>query len=327
MKNPYILTCTVLTLSVLLYRPITVWSQDSSPAEKKTEDKSEVTETKEVATQDEDALRVVKEARSRLFQHKSVQADITQLVSLGDYRFRSSGKYLAGEEFKSRIEYAVKLGNLEGTFLEVCDGQILHSRRQISEVNNKSAGGKPPKIELARRDINKILRETQLYLDQPAAVRAAEIGIGGLPAILASLERTMIFESVKEEIEDEIPVLIVQGSWNKEESEKLAAGMQGLSTQIMQFMPDKVRITFNKETLFPQKFQYLKEIPQSPGVFQPLLTVAFENAAINQPIPANRFNYIPPPGTEERDETAMFIEAIKASATIVAPVEEGVKEE
>lgn len=327
MKNPYILTFTVLSLSVLFYRPMTVWSQDNSPPETEAVEKTETSEVKEVVSQDEDALRVVREARSRLFQHKSVQADITQLVSLGDYRFRSSGKYLAGEEFKSRIEYAVKLGNLEGTFLEVCDGQILHSRRQISEVNKKSAGGKPPRIELARRDINKILRETQLYLDQPAAVRAAEIGIGGLPAILASLERTMIFESVKEETEDETPVLIVQGSWNKAESEKLAAGMQGLSTQIMQFMPDKVRITFNKETLFPQKFQYLKEIPQSPGVYQPLLTVSFENAAINQPIPANRFNYIPPPGTEERDETAMFIQAIKESAKIVAPAEEALKEE
>ncbi|MBT5020241.1 MAG: hypothetical protein HON04_16030, partial [Planctomicrobium sp.] len=243
------------------------------------------------------------------------------------YRFQSSGKYLAGEEFKSYLEYAVKLGNLEGTFLEVCDGQILHTRRQITEVQKNGAAPKPPQIELARRDINKILRETQLYLDQPAAVRAAEIGIGGLPAILASLERTMIFESVKEETAGEIPVLIVQGSFNKDVFEKLNAGMQGLSSQILQFMPDKVRITFNKETLFPQKFQYLKELLQSPGVYEPLLTVSFDNAAINQPIPANRFSYIPPPGTEERDETAMFIEAIKASANIIAPVEEAVKEE
>lgn len=326
MKNPYILTA-LFALVAALTSPLTpVWSQEDSTPATEAKENTETLSGKEVATHNEEALNVVREARSRLFQHKSVQADITQLVSMGDYRFRSSGKYLAGEDFKTRIEYAVKLGNLEGTFLEVCDGQILHSRRQITEVGNKPAGGQPPKIELARRDINKILRETQLFLDQPAAVRAAEIGIGGLPAILASLERTMIFESLKEDVDGESPVLIVQGKWNSAEFQKLASGMQGLSAQILQFMPDKVRITFNKETLFPQKFQYLKELPQSPGVYEPLLTVSFENAAINQPIPVNRFSYIPPPGMEERDETAMFIQAIKESAELIKPDHEAAEE-
>lgn len=314
MNNPYILTLLVLAVLSLVRGDQRAWSQEPPAANSAPTGNPEDKPEKELTPPDPAAIEVIKEARSRLFQYKSVQADITQQVSLGDFRFQASGKYLAGEEFRSRVEYSVKLGEMEGVFLEVCDGQILHTRRQISEKQTPGSKTTAPTIELTRRDINKILRETQLYLDQPEAVRAAEIGIGGLPAILASLERTMVFEALHEETEAGRPVLIVQGRWNPTERDRLLVGLGGLASQIEQFLPDRVRITFEKETLFPTRFQYLKQISEEKMVYRPLLTVSFSNAIMNQPIPQQRFNYIPPPGMEERDETALFIEAIQMSA-------------
>ena len=314
MKNPYILTFVILTLAVS-YVPLgTVWSQDNSEAPSNTPKATETTTDKEVAAQNEDALNVVREARARLFRHQTVRADIVQRVSLGDFRFEASGKYLAGEGFRSRIEYRVTLGELEGEFLEVCDGQILHTRRQIVRQIATSPTTETPQIELTRRDIQKILRETQLYLDQPEAVRAAEIGIGGLPAILASLERTMVFEAIREVEEGGRQLIVVQGRWDLAQQERLIAGLGGLAAQVQNFFPDRVQITFAKDTLFPTSFQYLKKLPNNESSYRPMLTVAFQNAVINEPIPLQNFNYISPPGLEERDETAQFIEAIQQAA-------------
>lgn len=315
MKNPHILTLLCITCLASLISLSPLFSQEEEVAPDKQGESTEPVESEEVTQQNEEALSLVREARSRLFQHQTVQADLSQLVSLGTYRFQSSGKYMAGDGFRTRIEYSVKLGNLAGEFLEVCDGQILHTRRQISNLQPNVDANQAPTVELARRDINKILQETQLFLDQPEAVRAAEIGIGGLPAILASLERMMIFDALEAKTTEEgRAVQVVSGKWNSDQQSKLAGGLEGLSAQIKQFLPDRVQITFAADTLFPEKFQYLKELPNRQGVYESLLTVAFNNAVINEPIPPHQFNYIPPPGMEERDETAMFIEAIKLAA-------------
>lgn len=316
MKNPYILTFTLLFTLTCSLRVVLAWPQADKAPKKPTAESTEVPEAKDVPIQNEKALQVVKESRSRLFEFQSVQADMSQHVALGDFHFQASGKYFAGEGFKSRIEYSVKLGEMEGDFLEVCDGQILHTRRQIRTKASAAKTSAPPQIELTRRDIRKIIQEVQLDLDKPEIVRAAEIGIGGLPAILASLERTMIFDGIREDIEDGEPVVIVQAVWNPAEHNRIMVGLGGLSAQIQQFLPDRVRITFSKATLFPKKFQYLTKLTQEESSYRPILTVAFTNVILNEPIPVRQFNYTPPSGMEERDETAMFIEAIQKSAKV-----------
>ncbi len=319
MKNPYILTLTLLFTLTCSLRVVSAWPQAEDAPDKSTAESTQPTETKSVPTQNEEALQVVRDSRTRLFDFQSVQADMTQRVALGDFHFQASGKYFAVEGFKSRIEYSVKLGEMEGDFLEVCDGQILHTRRQIRTKPSATKTPTPPQVELTRRDIQKIIREIQLYADKPEAYRAAEMGIGGLPAVLASLERTMIFDAIREEEEEGEPVLVVQGVWNPNEQNRILTGLGGLSSQIQEFLPDRVRISFSKATLFPRKFQYLKKLTEEETSYRPILTVSFTNVILNEPIPAQRFSYIPPPGMEERDETAIFIEAIQKSAKVPTP--------
>ncbi len=327
MKNPYILTFVILICLGGSFRALTAWSQDANTPPSEVKKKTESTEEKELAPPSEEAINVLQEARSRLFRHDFVQADLAQRISLGDFRFEATGKYYASNPFKTRLEYSVKLGEMEGVFLEVCDGQVLHTSRQILSSSVGAKEDAAPQIELTRRDIQKIINATNLHIDQPDAVRAAEIGIGGVPAILASLERAMIFDSLLEEDEDGKPVVILQGRWNQEEKGRLLTGLGGISSQIQPFLPDRVRVTFDKETLFPQKFQYLKKISEERSTYSPLLTVEFSNVIINEPIPVQRFTYIPPPGMEERDETEVFIKGIQdAAATQTSPPVEAKKE-
>jgi len=296
------------------FRVVQAWPQANETPEKTADESAEPVTTKDVPVLNPEALRVVKESRTRLFEFKSVQADMQQHVALGDFHFLASGKYFASYPFKSRIEYSVTLGGMEGDFLEVCDGQILHTRRQIRTKPTASKNIAPPQVELARRDIQKIIEEANHYPNDSAAFRAAEIGIGGLPAVLASLERTMIFNAIREDIEDGEPVVIVQAVWNPDEQDRIMVGLGGLAPQIQRFLPDRVRITFNKATLFPQKFQYLKKLTAEETSYRPILTVAFTNVILNEPIPVQRFTYFPTPGMVERDETSDFINTIQEVA-------------
>ncbi len=327
MKNPYILTLALLLFFAGSLRAVTAWSQDANTPPADTPKTSEDADSKELAPPNEEALLVLQEARSRLLRYEFVQADLAQRISLGDFRFEATGKYYASHPFKTRLEYSVKLGEMEGVFLEVCDGQVLHTSRQITSASVGKKEDATPQIELTRRDIQKIINETNLHIDQPDAVRAAEIGIGGVPAILASLERVIIFDSIREEDEDGKPVIILQGRWNEEEKGKLLTGLGGLSSQVQQFLPDRVRVTFDKQTLFPQKFQYLKKLSEERSTYSPLLTVEFSNVVINELIPVQRFTYIPPPGMEERDETDTFIKGIQdAAAASASPPAEAKQE-
>lgn len=322
MKNPHKLTSAACGLVVIGFVVLQVRGQDEPQTTLDSQDSQQSASQEQVAPPNPEAVKLLQDARTRLFNHESVQAELVQKVVLGGYRFSASGRYLSGRDFRTRLEFSAQLGEMEASYLEVCDGQILHTRRQINRLASR-ANEQPstPEIELTRRDIQKILSEVQLFLDQPPAVRAAEIGIGGLPAILASLERTMIFVSLTEASLEGNPVLVIEGRWNPDERDRIMTGLGQMAAQINQFMPERVRVAFDQDTLFPRRIQYLQRASSESSVYNALLTVEFANVRLNQPIPIQQFRYLPPPGMEERDETATFVEHI-LEATNPPPVSE-----
>lgn len=278
---------------------------------------------KKVATSDPQAVDLIQQARNRLFERRSVQADMFQLVSLGTYRFQSSGKYLSATGLRYRLEYRVELGELEGRFLEVCDGQVLHTRRQISAASLPSGTAAAPEVELTRRDIQKIIREARNIQQTAAgttpaaeistAVLTAEIGIGGLPAVLASLERSLIFEPVQKETAADRRYLVIQGTWRENRRDELLTGLGAMANQIGGFLPDQVRVSFSEETLFPEKIVYLKSTTPQGKTYEPMVLIEYRNVVLDQPVLDQQFIYVAPPGLEERDETASYLEALKLS--------------
>lgn len=315
MKNLPILTLVLTLAAIGLFRAAQAW-QEKQAEHGTNSDETVQTDASEGFTVDsERAAELFQQARERLFEHASVQANMSQLVSLGTYKFRSSGAYMAGEDFRYRLEYQVELADLQGSFLEVCDGQILHTRRQIAKAEGTALTAAAAEVELTRRDIQRILRETRDNLDVPEALHAAEIGLGGLPAVLASLERSMIFDAVREETLGGRDYFVLQGTWSEEHRGELMEGLGGVAGQIAGFLPDLVRIYLERETLFPERFVYLKRISEERQSYRPMLTVEFTDVTLGESLPAQAFIYVAPPGMEERDETAFFLQMIR-SATL-----------
>lgn len=319
MKKLPTLTVAFLLLAIGGYQVASAWQAETSAASSAAEGKLEPSTSESVTTNPE-ALELIQQARNRLFERQSVQAEMSEVMTLGNYTFRSTGSYTAASGFRYRLEYQVELGDLQGSFLEVCDGQVLHTRRQISEARPALTSTMTPEVELSRRDIQKIRREamglknTKQGMELADALRAAEIGIGGLPAILASLERSLVFDALRPETVEGRDYLVVQGRWQTDRREHLFAGLGAAGNQVAGFMPDLVRVYLAKETLFPEKFLYLKQTGKDQKAYHPLITVEFHNVVLDQPVAERLFVYVAPPGMEEKDETAAFLESMQQTA-------------
>ena len=150
-----------------------------------------------------EAKRALDQARQRMLSYSSIQAKLVETVALTNRRFTINGTYLqgGGGDLKLRLEYQVKLGDTEGSILEVCDGQVLWSRNQIGND-----------VRISRRDVRQIL---QAAADNglPENLVTVELGFGGLPGLLASIEQSMQFDHFKEDTADGRKLFVIEGGW------------------------------------------------------------------------------------------------------------------
>jgi outer membrane lipoprotein-sorting protein len=287
-------------------------------------------QTAEAPDPNPDAVALVKAARERLSKWQSIRANVVQTVDIGGgdlgvRRFKASGRLLVGEFPKLRLEFELKVGNTVGNLLEVCDGQVLHVERRIEEAAGKqppmersseeteARDSEKPAIEVTRRDVQRILRATNDAEGVAVSMHAADIGLGGLSSLLASLDRTMIFDSIREEEHAGQKFRVVQGIWNPTYLAELQAKLGGMAPQLAMFLPERVRIYFEAESLFPVRILYLKLASQERRTYRAMLSLEFHDVEFDVAIPADAFAYRPPGGQTEKDDTEEFIQLLKAS--------------
>lgn len=266
-----------------------------------------------------DALRLIRNARERLFGYSSVRANLREYVALGDRRFEANGTYITGQLNPSpqlRLEYEVRVGNTVGTLLEICDGQILRTQRTIQRVDPAAAAdpavGKP-EISVTRRDVRKILDAVYKHGATPETIVQAELGIGGLPALLTSIERAMLFQDPTEEQLAGRPCHVLKATWRPDYLASLEQQFQYFGRNVQTYLPDHVKIYLDAETLFPMRISYWPaETAESTGR-EALLTLELTDVRVNEPVSPLLFEFVPT-GVDESDVTGQYIEAIQGAA-------------
>lgn len=326
MQNPRSLTLALLAIAMLA---VVISQTTVATALQKDETAEATTGSAEtpasgdpdvLARVDAEARRLLTEARDRLFQYSSVQARISEQVSFPGRKFNAEGTYIAGPFPALRLEFEVRVGSTTGTLLQVCDGQILRTRREIGQAGaapNANALDEAARstIRVTRRDIQQILRATQHRQQVPEAVLAAELGLGGLPALLAAIEKSMTFDAIRTEDFEGRKYRVIQGKWSDEFAatlqQQLRTGVPGME----QFIPDRVRIYLDDENLFPGRILYLKESSDDGErrTYRPLLSLEFQDVVINAPVDPDTFRYQAPPGVDEVDETKEYLKLIEGA--------------
>lgn len=243
--------------------------------------------------QNDKPTNFLKSAQQAISKHRSIRAEVVETIGLTDPPFKMTGTYLAAG-LKLRLNYQSKVpSGATGSLTEVCDGERLWSLTEL-----------PGTKRVTRRDIRQILAAVESARMKPERAAAVDLALGGLPALLTSLQRTMVFEAMKEETIDQRPVVILQGKWNDEWHGKLA----GKKGELPPHLPEAVRVYFAADTQFPERLLYLKQQPSKK--YKPLLDLQFRNVVLDGPVDDREFDFTPPENVEPEDVTRQYLDQL-----------------
>ncbi|MGE3314426.1 MAG: hypothetical protein AB7O26_04865 [Planctomycetaceae bacterium] len=239
---------------------------------------------------------------------RSVKARLIERVSIGDRKFTAEGSYLQGPDLKIRLEFRVSIGSgkgkLEGSLLEVCDGTVLWTRNAI---------GKQPRI--TRRNVRQILDAAKSSDLQ--TILTAELGLGGLPAVLASLDKSMDFKTQRDEQINGKTFTMIQGEWNEAYRERF----KGVSKKgrLPEHIPDAVRVYFEPDILFPRRIEFLKRVEDGEKLSE-LVQLDLVDIVLNGPVDEMAFQFEKSENEFPVDITDAYLQQL--NATMPAPAVE-----
>ncbi|NQV26560.1 MAG: hypothetical protein HQ518_19570 [Rhodopirellula sp.] len=233
-------------------------------------------------------------ARDRLISYRSVQAQIVETVDLGLRRFRMEGSYLQGTDLKLRLEYDLQVGSTAARMIEVCDGQILWTHQKIGK-----------KERVTRRNVRQILTAASSAIKTPQNLLTAELGLGGLPSLLAGIQKSVQLEKQWEQDVNEQTFVVIEGGWKKSFRSKFLGPDADEKEALPAFVPDEVRIYFEQKSLFPRRILYLKHAED--GTRRPMVTLDFVDVKWDVELAEDAFTYTPPEKVARQDVTQAYI--------------------
>jgi hypothetical protein len=305
MKSHPILTAVWIGLAALggIAGPWAICAGDAVPKAPATAPKAPVAvpaATKPTTAPAVDPTGILRIARDKLVASgvRSIKSRIIERVSIGGRRFRLEGSYVQSTDLRLKLDFKVQSEaaeqGLEGSFLEVCDGTILWTRHVV--------GGQ---TRVTRRNVRQIL-EASKNSSQPNFL-SVELGLGGLPALLASLERSLKFDSQTQEEVNGKKFTVISGAWNDslKQTFKSAIGNRPNS-----HIPDSARIYFEPVILFPRRIDFLKK-PKASDEPEVVAELDFLDIHINEPVDDHQFEFEPPSGIHTIDVTNDYLKQLK----------------
>ena len=303
-----VLTASVAAAWVYSAQPKAKSKSKAEPA--KAETKAKKKPAAAAGTSDGDAIvatATLQKARQKLTRYKSIRAQIIETVAIRGRRFKVTGHYLQGELPKLRLEFKIQLGYSEGSVLEVCDGKTLWTRRTIGRTAQDT--------NIIQRDIRQILKEVAKSRNVPENALVADLGLGGLPGLLASIERMVAFESQKGMQIDDQQFTVIEGTWKSEYARNWRTQGAATTVALPDYVPDRIRIYFDAKSLFPRRILYLKIDPQRKKVYRPMVTLDFDKVEWDVEVDEREFVFTPPEGVYPKDVTQDYLKLLRGAAT------------
>lgn len=254
---------------------------------------------------------VLMSASEKLKNYASVRTKISQKVTMDSHSFTAKGSYLQGQNLQLRMEFSVELGGQKGSLLQVCDGQVLWARSDL---------GAKEQTQITRRDVRQILdaaekaEQRMKNPDEKLVLKAsinADLAIGGLPAVLASIAKDFDLKKMSEGKIDDKEVIILEGGWTSKYREMwLGPKARDKNPPPLQpYIPDLMRISLDKTTEFPRRIEFFK---QNPGQTTPtpLMVWDFTDVVLNGKVNRDDFVFIPPERPQHIDVTQIYLQRL-----------------
>ncbi len=240
------------------------------------------------------ALRSLQQAHDKLNGYRFIDAKLDQTVRVGDRKFHMSGRYLKGADLKLRLEYEVKVGGTSGKLIEVCDGQLLWTHTDI--------GGQQ---RVTRRNVQQIISAASQAGFTSQNVLTAELGLGGLQGLLASLQKSIQFDSQWEQDASDRTFVVIEGAWKRSFRERFLGPDAPANRPMPPAVPDQVRLYFEQDSLFPRRIVYLKK--EGDGRRLPMVTIDFTEVTWPESLDESLFTFKPPATVAPEDVTKAYV--------------------
>jgi len=290
-------------------KPAETTSVEGKDAETNKEDAEKPKDGKRVAPAvNDDAVSAIERSRDAIKKLRSISANVRETVAIGGKKVRATGRYVQGTEGKLRVEFQIHLGSKEdgltGTLLQVSDGKILWTQRRIGDTEKDS-----PKV--TRRDVEKIRTAAAAANPQISdSVLLAELGLGGLPALLSSIENSMTLHAIRDEKIQNKTFTVVEGTWKNAIYARFQQAARQGSDRLPEHIPDSVLIYLDPEhELFPRRIEYRKRHP-TKDFSRPQVTVDFVDIVLDGPVKEEEFAYAAPEGIVIEDLTKAYLDRI-----------------
>ena len=261
-----------------------------------------------------DASTLLAQAREKLDSYRTFKATLVETVEFGPRRFTAEGVYMQGIDQRVRIDLEVSIGKNKGRLLQISDGDVLHTVYDV---------GATPRI--TRRDVKQIL--AAIKNEQATSTVKAELGLGGLPALLSAIEQSIEFQPTVTAAIDGRDFYILEGTWKplfREQFERQAQqfsnpGPEGEPRPLPAHIPDFIRLYIDAESLVPYRVRYLKQSTAPGEEPAPLLTLDFRDIVVNASIDPIEFRYAAPEGVQVADITKLYLQQIQGPANTAPP--------
>ena len=260
------------------------------------------------------ASEFLQRVRQELPKHQSIKADLAQNVALGDQQFKITGQYLSAG-LKLRLMYTVIPDQgAQGEMLEVCDGKELWTMMTLPGSKMSPGSKSPPGTRrITHRNIQQIRAAVAAQSrTAPDSVVNLDLGMGGITALLASLQTSMEFDAMKEVESEGHSRTILQGRWKKEILKQFPKDKEDA---LPAYIPDLVRLYVDTQTLFPEKLLYLKKVP-TKKTFKSLVSLEFRNVEFDVPVDEKEFVMVPEDNdvNDVEDVTKQYLDRLTAPA-------------
>ena len=248
-----------------------------------------------------EAKKLFESAREKL-ANRMYRAKIVQKLSFPNRTLSAKGEILRGTKYRMRLEFEVQSGGTTGKLIQVCNGDKLWTERRVNDV---------PRLTV--QDVKEILSKVG-----PDPLRQnlviAEMGLGGITSLLASLERTMNFEKPQSVVIDGEELFRVDGKWNAAFLAKAKASTEALQG-MPDYIPDGARVYFDRDD-FPRRIQYLKKEAKH-DVLKPIVTLDFLDVEwlSEDEVKPSAFEYQPPERVFPEDVTKAYVDQLQPPTT------------
>ena len=242
---------------------------------------------------------LIRQAARDVVHLPPLQCKLRQQVRLLNHELVGSGTYRQvgqGDDTKIRLDLKIQLVNGLTTLTQVRNHRFLWTRRQF-----------PNHSRLSRVDLHRVRQATQPH-SQTSDPTGSWIALGGLPALLCSLEKHYRFSAPQSDSlgANQVGVYSVTGRWraNRNKSDRETAQNEPPAA-----FPMEVRVVLAKKNpvpLFPYRVEFRNLTSQPPG--STVIIEFFDARSLETGVPQL---FSMNPGDEEiEDHTDTFLERL-----------------